>query len=377
MITAVVGGQFGSEGKGAVVAHIARLYDFHVRVGAANAGHTIYTNYPCINDTDGDGHCGRTYCPDCPGPRRWVLQQLPCAAYAHPEATLLLGPGALISKEVLEREIIENVRWRERQNQPVLRLIIDHRAHVVTADHILQEAGTDLAERIGSTSTIAREGIGAATAARVMRTANSVTAEDIFVESDAIELGDVPKILHGAKNESHILLEGTQGTGLSLTTGFFPYTTSRNTTAAGLLADCGLGPGDLGKTIVVMRTYPIRVAGNSGPFFPDSREITFEDLNVEPERTTVTKLMRRIATFSMWQAKQAVDLNAGRRTRIALMFGDYIAPELEGATEWPFNPDSEGLKKLDRLIVDIQVQTGAMVDIVGTGPDTILDAQDI
>jgi adenylosuccinate synthase len=367
VITAIVGGQFGSEGKGAIAAAIAKDYDMHVRVGAANAGHTVYTKTGIVNP--GSGH----------GMEKHVMQQLPCAAYTNPDAQLLLGPGALISPDILHREIERNEAWRDAHMLPKLELWVDPRAHVICSHHIKKEAETDLAARIGSTSTIAREGIGAATAARVMREAECCTAEEFAPHLRAMpSLGyatvivdDTVSTLHLLKKDHTILLEGTQGTGLSLTTGFAPFTTSRNTTAAGLAADCGLGPGDIDRSIIVMRTYPIRVAGNSGPFYPDSEETSFDAIGVEPERTTVTKLERRIATWSRQQALEAVWLNKAPQTEIALTFADYVAPALFGETDLA-SADTPELESIRRFFTDIGLATGVPITRLGTGPHSVI-----
>ena len=76
--TALVGGQFGSEGKGLIAGHIAKQYPAHVRVGAANAGHTVYTGAnldrgPVVTKIA----------------EKHVMQQVPCAAYANPKAGIL------------------------------------------------------------------------------------------------------------------------------------------------------------------------------------------------------------------------------------------------------------------------------------------------
>lgn len=208
-VCALVGAQFGSEGKGLILSKIAKDYQHHVRVGAANAGHTLY-------DADGEKH---------------VMQQLPCAAYANPDANLYIGPGALISQNILMKEIDLLRRWRRDKGLEPKSIYIDYRAHVIQDVHILTEQATKLAHRIGSTSTIAREGVGAAQASRVMRSESCVMAGDaVWAPDDSVVLVDVPRML---SKVGSILLEGTQGTGLSLTTGFFPYVTSRNTTAAG------------------------------------------------------------------------------------------------------------------------------------------------
>ena len=357
-VCAVVGGQFGSEGKGLIVGHIAKNYDHHVRVGAANAGHTLYVD----------------------GVKR-VMQQVPCAAYANPDAQLWLGPGALVSPEILADEITK--LWSNRSALGLdadVVLNIDARAHVVTPEHIAREQGTDLAERIGSTSATAREGIGAAQAARIMRESTCVTAEDLFTKhleqfawttpgewASEVRLRDVPMAL---ASRSKILLEGTQGTGLSLTTGPFPYVTSRNTTAAGLAADCGIAPNRLDRIVLVCRTWPIRVAGNSGPFWWDSVETDWESLNVDPEseRTTVTKKVRRVATFSIEQVREAVLLNGA--TEIALTFCDYMDPSLKGKEEIDVLTGP-----VMQLVSTIEEETNVPVTMLGTGPQTVIDLE--
>lgn len=341
-VVAVIGGQYGSEGKGLAVSKIWQHYRNHVRVGAANAGHTGWINGVKL-----------------------VSQQLPMAAWAHKTMDVdapkcYIGPGAVISLEILQREIEETGIGSDS-------LFIDYRAHIITEDQIEREGRTDLADRIGSTSTIAREGIGTATSDRVMRSASCVTVDDI---ADLTKYAaDVPYLL---AQEGSILLEGTQGTGLSLTTGQFPYTTSRNTTATGLMADAGVPAVRLTRSIGVFRTFPIRVAGNSGPFFPDSREIDFEDLAVEPEKTTVTKLKRRIATWSEQQLDSSALLNG--MTHAYVTFLDYEIPGLFGKETFD-DLDDEDFDKVDMFIGRF-ARRGIQLMGFGTGPQTMVPMQD-
>jgi adenylosuccinate synthase len=126
-----------------------------------------------------------------------------------------------------------------------------------------------------------------------------------------------------------ILLEGTQGTGLSLHHGDYPHVTTRDTTVAGCLADAGIAPSNVRKIIMVCRTYPIRVGGPSGPMAHevDMAEIyrrsgiPLEDLE-KNERTTTTNRPRRIAEFDWVQFRDSVQLNGP--TDIALTFVDYF-----------------------------------------------------
>ena len=114
-----------------------------------------------------------------------------------------------------------------------------------------------------------------------------------------------------------IQIEGAQGYSLSMYHGMYPYTTSRDVTTAQVLADCGIPyyMTPIVKVYGTARTFPIRVAnrfdddgkqvGYSGNCYPDQEEITFEDLGQSTELTTVTKLPRRIFTFSTAQIQEA------------------------------------------------------------------------
>lgn len=356
-VCAVVGGQYGSEGKGAVVAHIARHYDRHVRVGAANAGHTLYTGFR--------NHGGVRY-------EKHVVQQLPCAAYANPFAGLFIGPGAIISKDILLREIGANVAWRAEHGHIPLVLHIDGRAHVIHEKHITREVDSGLSARIGSTSATAREGIGTATAARVMREAECQLAGEHSWPPE-VEIVLVPDML--ACGSESVLMEGTQGAGLSLTTGEFPFVTSRNTTSAGLCADAGIAPTRLKRVVVVVRTFPIRVAGNSGPFALGSQEIRWEDIDVdgETERTTVTKKVRRVATISYDQVREASILNGA--TEIALMFADYVDRDIAGHSGEIMHQELalDAHPALLGIIANIERAAGVPVRLLGTGPHTMLE----
>lgn len=367
-VCCVVGGQFGSEGKGAVVGHIAKDYRHHVRVGAANAGHTVYTAR-CIQ-----GHKGP--CGEFIEHEKHVMQQLPCAAYANPDATLYLGPGAQISHEILNNEMEKLAAWREGRGLPRWpRIVMDPRAHVINEEHIAREQQSGLAERIGSTSTIAKEGIGAAQAARVMRDESCWTAGAMYYDDNAADSGlmldYVPNLINRAAwDREGVLLEGTQGTGLSLTTGPFPFVTSRNTTAAGLCADSGMAPTELDRVILVVRSYPIRVAGPSGPFAYGSTEIDWRDIGIDPEkeRTTVTKKVRRVATFSMQQVYEAAMMNGA--TEIALMFADYLDPSIAGVQ----GIDPGHIKgRVGEFIDEVEQAVGLPITMVGTSPYTIID----
>ena len=131
LVDVLIGGQFGSEGKGNIVGHIAPEYDLLVRVGGPNAGHQVYAE---------------------PQPEKYY--HLPSGTRRAPNAKLLLGPGAVIYPEKLREEIAEHKIDADR-------LTIDPHAMIITdADR------EDEKERFGSISSTA-QGVGLASARKM------------------------------------------------------------------------------------------------------------------------------------------------------------------------------------------------------------------
>jgi adenylosuccinate synthase len=128
-------------------------------------------------------------------------------------------------------------------------------------------------------------------------------------------------------------MEVPQGFSLSINSGHsYPHCTSREITVTAALADAQLHPSYLGNVFAVIRTFPIRVGhiveegkivGDSGPFFPDSKETSWEKIGVEKEYTTNTKRVRRVATFSMIEYKKM--LKMFRPNYIFLNFANYLS----------------------------------------------------
>lgn len=127
-----------------------------------------------------------------------------------------------------------------------------------------------------------------------------------------------------------VIVEGTQGFGLSLLEGgFWPKATSRSTTAAGALAEAGLSPTDVDDVTMVTRSFPIRVAGNSGPLVD---ETTWDEIAKKVgrdddirEHTTVTKRLRRVGHFDPVFVRRALAVN--RPTRLVLNHLDYVGAD--------------------------------------------------
>jgi adenylosuccinate synthase len=301
-VDVLVGGQWGSEGKGNLAFFIAPEYDLLVRVGAPNAGHKV-----CAQD-------GFVY----------THRQLPSGTRAT-DSPLLLGAGAVIDIAILMREIADCA-------VPDGRLAIDPGALVIEADDVEAEAGVKRA--IGSTGT----GVGAAVARRIVQRG---------VPGAVRMARDIPELLPYVRESAAVLeeararggrifVEGTQGTDLSVLHGSFPHVTSRDTTVGTLLAEVGVPPQLLRRVLVAFRAYPIRVGGWSGPM---GREITWDTVAQrsglpakmlkEAELGSVSGNPRRVAEFSWVQLQHSTWLNGA--TDIALTFADYIDARNRGA----------------------------------------------
>jgi adenylosuccinate synthase len=172
-------------------------------------------------------------------------------------------------------------------------------------------------------------------------------------------------------NGRRIMLEGTQGTSLSLHHGLYPHVTSRITTASGCLAEAGLSSRHVRKVVMVCRTLPIRVGntstGNSSG--PMQQEIEFEEVARrsgipleelrQTERTSTTNRPRRIAEFDWAQFRRSIVLNGP--TDIALTFADYLNVANRNAYRYE-QLQSETL----RFIEELEKVGGVPVSLVST-----------
>lgn len=340
-VTVLIGGQYGSEGKGAIVRHIADDFGVHVRVGSYNAGHTFYWN--------GDKH---------------VMQAIPCG-WINPEAKIIIGRGAIVPIDGLLAEIKHIEKYYPDFKK---RLFIDAEAGVLDDIFHEFEGGKDgwMNQQIGSTG----EGCGAARVARMSRDPHKFHRwGDIAKEhglEECIHLNTPLLIAEEQDKGVNVLIEGTQGSGLSLLHSHWPYCTSIDTNAAGVVSEVGLAPTRVTDVILVCRTFPIRVAGNSGPMY---KETSWEALGMEPEITTVTKKIRRIAEWDDALFKRSCLLNAP--TEIALTFADYIDKGVEGKSgKVRFEDLSEELKS---WILSKNGELCNKLRYISTGPDSIIE----
>lgn len=309
-VDVVVGGQFGSEGKGQIAAYLAPEYDCLVRVGGPNAGHKVYNE-----------------------PHPDVFHIIPSGTNKSRNSKLILGPGTIIDIDTLQSEI-------SKFGLDGGRLVIDENATIISENDKKLEEKYD---KIGST----KRGVGAATAKNLFE--NRLKASE---KNKAKSIPQLKPFLGSAHEEyekintagKRILLEGTQGTFLSLYNGFYPHVTSRDTTVNGCLSEAGIGLKRVRKVIMVVRRYPIRVQnppeGTSGSFL--SQEITLEEVSRRSgypledlkviERTSTTNRQRRIAEFNWGLFRRACELNTP--TDIAFTFSDYINYENQQARRY-------------------------------------------
>lgn len=348
-LTVVVGGQLGSEGKGAIAAYLGRyrapidLATDYVRVAGPNAGHTVI---------------GRERASDPASDRRaYKLRAVPVGAVSNPHARLLVAAGSEVDRDVLAAELNELDEHGYRASQ---RLAVDAQATLLTKKHTEREQAEGYTDRFGSTS----KGIGAARMDRLARSAELYGGDfDVTREAQAtLAIG------------GHTVIEGTQGYGLGLHAGFYPYCTSSDCRALDFLAMAGISPWsnavDQLEIWVVLRVFPIRVAGNSGPLVG---ETSWEALGLPAERTTVTNKVRRVGAWDPALACDAIEANGGRDSRnvhVALTMFDQAVPATAGLTspyedEWP----AGARDALEQFEEDIAMP----IELVGTGPDTVID----
>lgn len=346
----IVGGQFGSESKGRVTLDVIRLRlqgvrnpVYSVRVAGPNAGHVV---------VDPEG-------------RTWAMRQIP-VGFVEPTVNLYIAAGSEIDPDVLlgecQRVTAAGYELKERFR-------VHPEATLIDEEH--RELETALVGKIGSTG----KGIGAARAARVMRTARRVrdlpSDHPIF---EYVTLGNLETVWSVADEmniQYSVVIEGTQGYGLGTHAGHYPQCTSSDCRAIDFLAMAGISPWQAKRVTVhvVVRPYPIRVAGNSGAL---KGETSWTELELPEERTTVTQKVRRVGEWDQGLVEAAIAANGPRAVEVALAMVDQVIPALAGATsiEDIQNLSVEDLEKLDELVD--RIPDGVIISSMGTGPATTI-----
>ena len=294
MASVLLGGQYGSEAKGAASAWVAaelakdgRKFDWVTTNAAAQAGHTSIHK----------------------GTKR-VCFHMPTAPYIAEDelgkgrgGAVFINAGSAIDPVSFEKELNDNPFEGQIYVHPF--------ASIITDECKEAEGRADSGQtKIAST----RKGVGEAISRKVLRT-GMVAKDHPFVKK--FTTGNV-NLNRQLRTNNSVMVEVPQGLSLSLNhSGFYPYTTSRDCTPMSGLSDANINPQFYNGTMVVLRTFPIRVGniveegkvlGTSGPSFCDQKETTWEELGQPAEITTVTKRTRRVFLFSVFQASEALEI---------------------------------------------------------------------
>jgi adenylosuccinate synthase len=305
---AIIGGQWGDEGKGKVVDFLAKTANIVARFsGGNNAGHTIVNEFG-----------------------RFGLHLIPSGVF-HSHVDCLIGNGVVINPRVLIREI----ETLQGHGIGVSRLFISDRAHLIMPYHLLLDALEEDARGKSAIGTT-RLGIGPAYADKVARLgirfgdlldkdlfrrrldailshknaiisrvfgASPLSFDEVYQEyshyaerllpfiretslmvNEALEKGDT------------VLLEGAQGTMLDIDFGTYPYVTSSSCTAGSACQGIGISPMKIDKIIGVYKAYSTRVGG--GPMPTELKDATGDMMRERgKEYGTTTGRPRRCGWF--------------------------------------------------------------------------------
>jgi adenylosuccinate synthase len=175
-------------------------------------------------------------------------------------------------------------------------------------------------------------------------------------------LTDVPLEVNTALDGGEtVLIEGTQGTFLSLFHGTYPYCTSKDVTASAACSDVGVGPTRVDDVVIVFKAYTTRVGG--GPL-PDELSWDETERRGWAEVATVTGRRRRAAPFNYELARRAIMLNGA--TQAAVTKIDVMFPECKGVQSY------EALSAAAQDFVSkIEAKIRLPVTLIGTGPGTL------
>jgi adenylosuccinate synthase len=403
----IVGLQWGDEGKGKIVDHLAQTHDFVCRfAGGHNAGHTIVV-----------------------GDKKYALHLIP-SGVLNPKAKNIVGNGVVLSPVDFIKEMSQFKNLEGR-------LFISDKAHMLLPYHALIDQARERMKgdrAIGTTG----KGIGPAYGDKIARVGHrmgelhntkklATKIIEFFEQNSSIfeimkidipqkdelidELDGYAKILTPhitdttqlmwkiLDDDKKILLEGAQGTMLDIDHGTYPFVTSSTTVSAGACSGLGINPKDLGRVTGIAKAYCTRV-GN-GPF-------PSEDFGDEGERLrknghefgTTTGRPRRCGWFDAVAMRHAVRVNGV--DQVALMKLDVldgfdeikvcVAYEIEGERidYVPYDLDdakpiyksfagwdkTEGCREFDELphsaksyIEALEKMIGTKIGIISTSPD--------
>ncbi|MDE0029163.1 MAG: adenylosuccinate synthase [Deltaproteobacteria bacterium] len=319
---AVIGAQWGDEGKGKIVDLLARRSDVVVRFqGGNNAGHTLVVNG-----------------------KKTILHVIPSGAL-HEDKVCVIGNGVVLDAEVLLDELQELRREGHLRDKRQLR--ISEQAHLIMPYHKAIDVARERMRGEGKIGTTGR-GIGPTyedKAARVGIRVVDLLEEDTFraklehniaeknvylkaiLKEEALDFDDIHRTYGGYRDRlapyvadtgvlleeffregKNVLFEGAQGTLLDLDHGTYPYVTSSNTVIGGVCSGAGVGPRHIHEVIGITKAYTTRVGG--GPFPSELTGSEGDKLRQDgDEYGATTGRPRRCGWFDAVAVRHAVRLN--------------------------------------------------------------------
>lgn len=328
MITIVVGGQYGGEGKGKVSAVLSnhRKFDIVCRTGGVNSCHSIVKNGEIFK-----------------------LRMMPTASVVDKSPDIVFGAGTLIHIETLFSEV-------ERVGYDLKKIRIDPNAGIVSEDCIAAQRADERYQLIGSTLT----GTGYATAYRAQRKLK--LARD-YQELKGLLVDTSRLLFEAARDQQEILLEGHQGSGLSNYHGDYPYVSSRDCISASLLSEVGLGLNWKFDVWLAVKTFPTR--NHPGSLYGEMAAQEADVLGIHEYgggSWSKGNVRRRVGVLDFELLRRAIRLNSPNH--IALTCMDYWDKGTSDVRS--FDELSLEAKK---LINEVKSQTGTNVDLVSTGPE--------
>ncbi|MEQ1849124.1 MAG: adenylosuccinate synthase [Candidatus Peribacteraceae bacterium] len=387
-VTAIIGAQWGDEGKGKVTDILGEHFDVLARAcGGANAGHTIVI-----------------------AGKKHVFRLLPSGCL-HPGKPVVLGTGMVIHLPTL----LEEIEMLEKANIEIV-----HRLHISAAAHIVFDYHKELdawqeeqkgKDSIGTTKRgigpaymdkIGRTGIRIGTPESEIKSALTTRAVSLKketgltmnVDHEMAEVAralkkvgsrihaSVPTLLHDfLSRKKSIVIEGAQATLLDIDHGTYPYVTSSSTTAAGALQGLGLAPRALSSCIGVVKAYCTRVG--SGHFEAEEKGERGDRLRERGgEYGSITGRPRRCGWLSITDLKFSSMINGFtllNLTKLDVLDEEEEIPVQDEHGTWQSLPgwktSTVGITAWDKLpsaartYIDwIEKAAGVPVRMIGTGP---------
>ncbi|MBT3943407.1 MAG: adenylosuccinate synthase [Chloroflexi bacterium] len=392
---AVIGGQWGDEGKGKIIDFLAQNASAIARYsGGNNAGHTV------INDLG-----------------TFKLHLIP-SGICWPHTTSIIGNGVVVDPDVLLGEISDVNQQLSEVSDLTLdpqNLVVSDRAHLIMPYHInldLLEEKRRGNDAIGTTG----RGVGPAYLDKVNRTglragelldpedlasrlpgivefknevltkiygAEPVKLDDIFEATLrwATELGPYIKpaeyfVAEALESGENLILEGAQGALLDLDHGSYPYVTSSNPTVGGALSGLGIGPRVFAGVSGVFKAYTTRVG--AGPFPTELDDEVGEKIRtIGKEVGTTTGRPRRVGWFDGVAGRYSAKVNGFDSliiTKLDILDGFdtvkvCVAYELDGVRTENFPIDSSLLARSKPIYEELPGWSGSTAGI--TRPEDI------